>query len=58
MQQIQALFFGTFRNFFSNIFDPWLVESAGGEPWIQKADCNRSKRMILLEHSGEASKPV
>ena len=30
-QQIQVLLFGTFWNFFSNVFDPWLVEFEDAE---------------------------
>ena len=31
-QQIQVMLLGTYWNFFLNIFDPWLLESADVEP--------------------------
>ena len=36
VQQIQVLLFGTFWKFFSNVFDPQLVESADVEPMDTK----------------------
>ena len=35
-QQIQVMLWGTYQNFFLNIFDLWLLESADVEPTDMK----------------------